>query len=353
MARKKTGTSFQDLVTAFRNGNVKPLYFLYGDEGFLIDEVQRVAVEALLEPHEHDFNLDVIFGPEADARDVLAQCASYPMMASRRVVIVRGFERLDGNDRFKAYAEQPNPNAVVLLLCTDKPNVSAHPYRALRENAVWSNFEPLRDREVPGWIERRFKGAGVQTESGAAQMLSEIAASDLRTLASEVEKLVTYVGSRRRVTRNDVLQATGHSREINPFELQKAIGAGETARALAIANGLLGQAANRVGEAHKTVAILTSYVTKIWKLSGCQGKGLSKGKMARQVGVPPFYLDEYLAVVRRWSAADVRRALEALLAADTELKGGSQRDERLVLTLLVHRLTASPVDNQSSAAAVV
>ncbi len=336
--RSKTGASFDDLVTAFRHGRFAPLYFFYGEEGWFMDELQRLAVEHAVAPHERDFNLDVVFGPEATAQAVLSQCAQFPMMAERRLVIVRGFEKLADNGLFKGYAEGPNPQATVLLLCHNKPNTSAHPYRALKEHATWSHFEPLKDRQLPGWVEARFRSKKVETEAGAAQMLAEMSGPDLRALAAEVDKLITYVGERRRVERDDVLRAAGHSAEQNPFELQNALAAGDVPRALTIADALLAQAGNRRGEALKIVGLLTAYVTKLWKLTGCLAAGLPESQWAGQIGVPPFYVREYAQAARRFGSASLRRAFDALLAADLELKGASHRDERLILTLALRRV---------------
>jgi DNA polymerase-3 subunit delta len=336
----KTGAAFDDLTVGFKHGQFAPLYFFYGAEGWFMDELQRLAIEHALAPHERDFNLDVVFGPEASAPAVLSQCAQYPMMATRRVVVVRGFEKLDENALFKSYAESPSPHAVVLLLCASKPNLSAHPYRALKEHAVWADFQPLKDRQLPGWVEGRFRARRVETEAGAAQMLAEMAGPDLRALDAEVEKLVTYVGARKRVERDDVLRAAGHSAEQNPFELQNALAAGDVPRALAIADGLLAQAGNRRCEALKIVGLLTAYVTKLWKLTGCLASGLPETQWARQIGVPPFYVREYAQAARRFGSPALRRAFEALLAADMELKGGSHRDERLILMLTLRRITA-------------
>ncbi len=336
--RSKTGASFDDLVTAFRHGRFAPLYFFYGEEGWFMDELQRLAVEHAVAPHERDFNLDVVFGPEANAQAVLSQCAQFPMMAERRLVIVRGFEKLADNGLFKGYAEAPNPQAVVVLLCNAKPNTSAHPYRALKERATWSNFEPLKERQLPGWVEGRFRAEKVETEAGAAQMLAEMAGPDLRSLAAEVEKLVTYVGERQRVERDDVLRAAGHSAEQNPFELQNALAAGDVPRALRIADALLAQAGNRAGEAIRIVALLTAYMTKLWKLTGCLASGLPESQWAGQIGVNPYFLRDYVPPARRYGSAGIRRAIEALLAADLELKGASHRDERLVLALALRRM---------------
>jgi DNA polymerase-3 subunit delta len=338
---KKTGASFDDLATGFRHGQFAPLYFFYGEEGWFMDELQRLAVEHAVEPHERDFNVDVVFGPEATAQQVLAQCAQFPMMAARRLVVVRGFEKLADNALFKGYAEAPNPQAVVVLLCHAKPNVSAHPYRALREHAVWSNFEPLKDRELPGWAEKRFRARRVETEAGAAAMLAEMSGSDLRGLDAEVDKLVTYVGERKRVTRDDVLRAAGHSAEQNPFELQAALGRGDVPKALAIADALLAQAGNRAGEAIRIVALLSSHLTKLWKLTGCLESGVPEREWAGQIGVPPFFIRDYVPPARRYGPRGIRRAFEALLAADLELKGGSHRDERLILTLALRRAAAT------------
>ena len=336
----KTGAAFDDLAVAFRNGRFAPLYFFYGEEGWFMDELERLAVAHAVAPHERDFNLDVVFGPEASAPQVLAQCAQFPMMAERRLVVVRGFEKLADNGLFKGYAESPNPSATVLLLCHGKPNVSAHPYRALREKGVWAQFAPLKDRQVPSWVETQFRARRVETEAGAAQVLAELAGPDLRALAGEVDKLVSYVGDRARVTRDDVLRAAGHSAEQNPFELQNALGRGDVAAALAIADALLAQAGNRAGEAIRIVALLSAYVTKLWKLTGCLAAGVPESQWAGQIGVSPYFLRDYVPPAQRYGERGVRRAFEALLAADLELKGGSHRDERLVLTLALRRAAA-------------
>jgi DNA polymerase-3 subunit delta len=335
-----TGAAYEDLATAFRHRHFQPLYFFFGEEGLLMDELQALLVEHALPPHERAFNLDVVFGPEAAAPAVLALFAQFPMMAERRVVVVRAFERLDENRLFTAYAERPNPQAVVLLLCTGKPNLTQHPYRALKQHAVWAEFKPLYDRQMPGWIAQRLKAKGYKPEGGAAQMIAEAVGADLRAAAAEVDKLAAYVGERKAVTEEDVVRAAGHSREHNVFELQRAVGQGEHARALAIGEALLAQAANRRSEAIGIVAVLAAYFTRLQKLSACLRQRMPEAEMARHVGVSPFFLREYLTALRLFPAADLARALGALLAADDELKGGSEREARLILTLALGRLRA-------------
>lgn len=334
----KTGLSYEQLDTAFRHRNFKPLYFLYGDEPFLMDELQQVLIEHALARHERDFNFDLVYGQDAEAQAVLALCAGYPMMAERRVVVVRNFEQLKDNRLFTAYAEQPNPTAVVLLLCSTKPNLSMHPYRALKQHAAWGEFKPLYDNKMPGWIQQRVKNLGYRIEPQAVQMLADYVGTSLQAAAAEIEKLITYAGGRKTLTGDDVVSASGQTREFNVFELQKAIGEGRYSDAVRIADRLLGQASNTRGEALMIVSVLTGYITRLWKLAACQQQGLPEREMASRVGISPFFIKEYIFSLRRFPPAAIEQAFAALLAADYELKGGSSRDERLVLLLLLRRL---------------
>ena len=335
---KDTGPSYDDLATAFRHQNFDPLYFFFGEETFLIDELQALLIEEALAPSQHDFNLDIVYGSEAEASQVIGLCQGFPAGAPKRVVVVREFEKLENNRQFKAYAQQPNPQSIVLLACTTKPNLSAHPYRALKEQATWSEFQSPYDNEMPGWIQDYVQGQGYEIDPRANQMLADYVGTDLQRAASEIEKLMTFAGDRTRLTADDVLAASGQTREFNIFELQAAIGEGRHADAERIATRILQQASNPRGEAIMMVAVLNGYFDKLWKLQAPEAQRENKYDIASRIGVPPFFADEYRQAAQRYDRAALADAYSALLAADYELKGGASRDAALVVTLLLRRL---------------
>lgn len=338
-AREKT---YNDIASALRQGNFKPLYFFYGDERFLTDELQDVLLANALAPHERDFNLDILYGPDTDAQHVLALCASYPVMSERRVVIVRDFEKLKDNRLFKEYAQHPNPAAVVVLVCGSKPDRSRHPYRALREHAVAMESKPLYSNQMPGWIKERAAKQGYNMTPEAIHMLADYAGTDLGTVVREMEKLETYAAGRETITADDIVRAGGHSRGFNVFELQKAIGEQRSRDAFHIVERMLQRASNVRGEALMIIAVLNAYFTKLWKLSACESS-MSNKEMARHIGVSPFFVKEYLTSLRRYKAPAIRNTFPVLLAADYELKGGAVRSERLVMTLMLRKILPPPL----------
>lgn len=334
----RADTTYEQLFTAFRHGQFEPLYLLHGEEKFLMQELQDLLIEKALAPHEHDFNLDILYGSECDVRQVLATCAGFPMMAERRVVIVREFDKLSENRTFSAYAERPNSASVVLLVCSGKPNFSTHPYRALRQHAVTCEFKPLDARRLPRWIETRIRGFGREIEPRALQMLSDTVGSDLATASTEIDKLLTYAGERSKLTEDDVLRAGGQSREYNVFELQRKVGERRHEEALRIAERLLQQSTNPRGEAIRMLSILGMFFIRLWKVAGARSRGVTEAEMAKVADIRPYFLREYVHALRNWSGAQIDTAFSALLSADYELKGGSSRDERVIITLMLNRM---------------
>lgn len=338
MAKKKL--TFIDLVTAFKHGNYEPLYLVYGEERFFIDSLQDLLLSNALGPGEKDFNLDILYGAEIDVQSAMSTCASFPMMAERRVVIIRDFDRIKDNRRFVSYAENPNPTAIVFLVCSGKPNMSSHPYRAIREHGLAVEFKSVYANQVGGWIKRLAQERGYRMEPRAVQMLADFVGSDLKRGVSELEKIATFAGGRDLLTADDVVQASGQTREFNVFELQSAVGEMRHFDALRIAERLLQQSSNPRGECTMIVSVLASFFSKLWHLTGCQREHLTEKEMARRVGVSPFFIKEYLAILRRYNVKSLSRSFQALLSADYELKGGSTRSERLVLDLLLRRILA-------------
>ena len=336
----QTDVTYEQLATAFQHKNYKPLYFLYGGETFLLHELQHLLLENALEPHERDFNFDLIYGSDTNGATALSYCNAYPMMAERRVVVIRDFEKMAQNAAFAEYAKRPNPDAVVMLICSTKPNLTNNPYRALKTHGVAVEIKPLKESQIPGWIQQRMKKTGYVLRPDAAQMLTDFSGNNLQTLATELEKLKAYVGNRSEITREDVLDVGGHAREFNVFELQRVVGNSDFVSAARIVEHMLQQKTNKAGEALMMVSVLNGYFSKMWKLTGCQRVNLSEKQMAEKTGLNTYFIKEYLNSLKRYPEARIQRVMGALLAADYELKGGSTRDPDLILHLLLRRLAA-------------
>ena len=92
-----------------------PVYLLHGEEPYYIDVLSKLFQENVLEDHERDFNETIVYGKDADVLAVISEAKGYPMMAERRLVIIREAQELKDIDKLETYLEQPNPTTVLIL----------------------------------------------------------------------------------------------------------------------------------------------------------------------------------------------------------------------------------------------
>ena len=67
----KTGTTHEEIIRDVRAGNLSPIYYLMGEEGYYIDRLSDFIVDNVLREEERDFNLDVLYGSEVTANQVI------------------------------------------------------------------------------------------------------------------------------------------------------------------------------------------------------------------------------------------------------------------------------------------
>lgn len=346
--RKSSLQIYKDLKKDFEGGRFKPVYLFYGEESYFVDQLQQILIDHTIPLEDRDFNLDVVYGPDIAAKDVLGICQMAPMLTERRIVVIRAFEKLKGNQLFATLAKWPNPAAVVLLICENRPRLNANPYKVLKENSQVAQvveFAPLWRNQMGSFLREYAQSRGYKLERNAEQLLIEFLGTGLALLTQEIEKLITYVGSseERVITEQDVLQASGQTREINIFELQDAITDRRRVEAHRIAEQLLLGASSRQGECLRIVSVLSQHFLKLWKLHGCPSYGLKPAEITKRTGIPSNMIYKYRQAVRKWSLPEIKRAMQLFLSADSEIKGFSKRSPHAIMTLLIVQLLSEPL----------
>src|SRR5436190_24319112 len=98
------------LEEAIAKGEIAPVYVLAGD-ALLVGRVTAALAQALVTPATRAFNHDVFEGKSASAAAVLGAARTLPMMAKRRLVVVREVEGLgtDGLGALAGYLDKPAP----------------------------------------------------------------------------------------------------------------------------------------------------------------------------------------------------------------------------------------------------
>jgi DNA polymerase-3 subunit delta len=335
-----TYAEFQQAVRAQR---FAPIYLLYGEEDFLIDEGVQAITEHALDPGMKSFNLEVMDGSKVDAKDVVAHASSFPMMGPRRVVIVREFEKLVGGESageiVTAYINRPL-ESTCLVLTSLEPDFRRKPFTDLKKRATLVDCKPLRDQYVPGWVADRIKRLGKEADLDACRLIQAYVGNSLRSLKNEIDKLFIFVGERPQITPEDVATVVGASKGYTIFELQDSIGRKDSKEAVKILERML-----TLGQSPQLIIVmLTRFFNQLWKLSDLKLRQLPDSEIAREIGIPPYFVKQYLDFRANFTTEQIEQNFKALLEADSVLKT-TMRDAHLVLDILVISLI-----NQSAGA---
>lgn len=229
----KTGPTYDEIIRDVRAGNLSPIYYLMGEEDYYIDHLSDYIVNSILREDERDFNLDVLYGAEVTANQVIQYAQGLPMMAEHRVVLVREAQAMSDRENLAVYLSHYNPSTV-LVMCHKHGKLDARRELAKEVKRVGVLFESKRlaDYQLPGFVTSYFKRKGMDCEPAAAQLLAEFVGSDLNRLSSEMDKLLLAAPQgAMHVTPALVEEQTGISKDYNNFELQNALAVRDVLRA--------------------------------------------------------------------------------------------------------------------------
>jgi DNA polymerase-3 subunit delta len=335
-SKKEKYPNYDDFLEATKGKNYAPVYLFIGEEDFLSEECVERVIRDLLTAETKAFNLDIVYGSKADASQVMAHAASFPMMSGMRIVVIKEFDKLVSGESAKelvsAYIARPLESTCLVLLA-EKPDFRTKPFTDLKKSGAVYSFNLLYDNQVPAWIATRCKSMGKEADMEACRLMQAYVGNSLRAIQNELEKLFTYLGERTRVTPEDVADVVGVSRGFTVFDLQKAVGKKNIGEAVRIVKRMI-----ETGETPQlSIVMLTRYFHLVWKVQDMVHYGASDTEVLTATRISPYYFKDYAEAARRFSSSQIENSLRALLDADRQLKSTSP-DPNNLMEMLVFSL---------------
>ena len=288
-------------------GDLAPVYLVLGD-----DDLERAdlagAFEQAVDEGLRAFNVERLDGAEATLRQVVEAAATLPMMAPRRIVIVRRAERCLVPKResrsaaadlaaFEEYLASPYPHACLVLAASGLDRRRRTTARLLDAATQVRGDELVSLADAERWVRRRVSSAGRAIDAAAVRLVAGRAGPDLPRLRGEVERLLLFVGDAPKVSLDDARTVAGPAAAHDDWAVARAIERGQTAVAL------------------KELALIV------------------------ESGAAPYMVLGQLAWVARTKMSDHRiaAAVESLYRTDLDIKS-SAGDHRVLLERLVAEL---------------
>lgn len=314
----------RQVIRDIEAGSLKPVYLLHGEEPYFIDEIAKALENNVVEESMRDFNQTVVYGRDTNVDHVLESARRFPMMAERQLVLMReaqdwpAWRRKDDMAKLEAYAESPVASTV-LVFCfkNKKADGRLKAVKAISKAGVLFLSEKVRDYKLPEWISTYVRDTGLSISPQAAQILAEYLGNDLRKVVNELTKLSIVLPEGTAIEPEHIEKHIGISKDYNVFELQRALGSKDLARAQRITEFF---AANpKDHPVAMIMPVLNSFFSKIYAYHGLKDR--SGPAAAKALRCAPFAVKQYAEAARNYPMDKVGRVFGYLREADRKSKG--------------------------------
>lgn len=342
---------------------LRAAYVFVGDETFFRKRCRDAILQHLVPKDLRDFSVFEFDLSETDLAEILDRARTPSLMAPFQVFFVRGVKTLFGRgsneDKLAAieqYCANPNPDAL-LIFVADHISIPADARRM--ELTDKERYERIRETmgeycgivelarveegEAVRWLTEYCGTQGVKIDADAARELVDALGGDMMMISNELEKLMLYVGQKKRITLGDVETMVLAAKQRSLYELTDAISAKDRVRALQILDAILSTGdGDEAAIGHLYMLAKTFRQMLVITERNVRDTRMLWAALWQGFRVPPFAAEDIIKQARRYkSKRELTRAIRLIAKTDLALRSNPP-SKRLVLEKLVLELTAEP-----------
>lgn len=350
-------------ISEIAGNKMRPAYVLIGDEVFFRDRCRAAVIQHLVQPDMREFSVNDVDLADTSLAEILDRARTPSLMAPFQVFFIRNVKLLYGRgshqaefDAIEAYCKDPNP-AALLVFVADHISIPADVrrmdmtdrdrYERIRETLgeFCGMVELARVDESEGmrWVMDTAAHQNVKIDQDAARELIDSLGADMMLISNELEKLILFVGEKKRISLGDVETMVLAAKQRSLYELTDAISNHDRPRALETLQAILSSGDGEDAAIGHLYMLARTFRQMLVVLE----KNVRDSRAIWQVlwqgfRVPPFAADDLIRQARRYkSRRELTRALRLVARADAALRSNPP-SKRLVLEQLVLELASEP-----------
>ena len=323
---------YEEVMIGLKQGKYAPAYMLCGKESYYIDLVANYIENNVLDEMAREFDQTIIYGKDlsgGDVSPVIGAARGFAMMGGYKVIIVKEAQNIKKWEALTMYMDNPQPSTI-LVFCYKygSPDKRLALFKNWeKKGGVLMESEQLRDYQVEKWIRdyvadeanrRKTKGEEeIRIDEKVAKILADSIGNDLTQIVGALQKLIDGRPDGVKVIDAALVERNiGISKDFNVFELQSALIAGDVVKANRITQYF---ASSKDHPMVKELGILYGFFANLMIYHYLPDK--SDRVAASALGISPFFVKDYAAAAKRYSAGKTFAIIGYFREIDARLKG--------------------------------
>ena len=323
---------YDEVMIGLKQGKYAPAYMLCGKEPYYIDLVANYIENNVLDEMAREFDQTIIYGKDlsgGDVSPVIGAARGFAMMGGYKVIIVKEAQNIKKWEALTMYMDNPQPSTI-LVFCYKygSPDKRLNLFKNWeKKGGVLMESEQLRDYQVEKWIRdymadeanrRKAKGEEeIRIDEKVAKILADSIGTDLTQIVGALQKLIDGRPEGVKVIDAALVERNiGISKDFNVFELQDALIKGDVVKANRITQYF---ASSKDHPMVKELGILYGFFANLMIYHYLPDK--SDRVAASALGVSPYFVKDYAAAAKRYSAGKTFAIIGYFREIDARLKG--------------------------------
>ncbi len=297
---------------------LEKIYFLHGEEPYFIDEITRAIVENALEEHERDFNQVIVYGKDVEPLSLISELKNYPMMAARKLVVLKEAQDFKLMDELESYFEAPSETTIFVINYKYKTFDSRKKLiKFAAKNGIVYKSEKIKEYQLVDWITKYIRTQGFGITPKASMLLGEFLGSDIGRIVKEVEKLTLLLEKSTTINDIHIEENIGISKDYNVFELTNALAIRDIPKVFQIVNYF--EHNTKATDIIVVISTIFKFHTQLMRIHFLPTK--SKDAVAAALKIHPFVAANLIQATKVYNPKKIAINIAVLHEYDLKSKG--------------------------------
>lgn len=310
------------------------VYIFLGEEEFLKEQALNELKQKCFTSKDESslaFNYISFNGESSSSKQIIEEAEQLPLFSSKRMVVVKNLEYVL-DDLLLDYIKNPTATTCLVLLAR-KIDKRLSSYKIIKDHAKLIEFEHLKQQNLVDWICDYCKNNDKNISHTNAVYITNILENNLSGIQQELEKLISFTGSNKTISSEDIELCISENKIKDSFELTDAIQRKDTSQSLEIVNNLLNQGKSLP----EIIGLIRWMLTRLW-----QGKEMIKDKrrndIQKKLRIPYYFVSKFITQAEIFSINELKKGLNTLLDLERLMRTYTL-PQRLILECLITQLS--------------
>lgn len=320
----------EELEKDLNNGILENIYFLYGEEQYLLDTIANKIKKLFGECIK---GINYILIDDTNINNIISDIETPAFGYEKKLIIVKnsGILKKEGkrkNAELAKIKEKLNTylkenieiikQSVIIVFIEEETDTKQELYKTIEKLGIICKFDFQNLLQLQKRLKVICNSYGVKISNNNLKYFIECAGTNMQNLINEIRKLIEYKGKGEEILKEDIDKLTIKQLESVIFDLTDNLGKKETTKALEVLKNLI----NQKEPLQKILITLYNHFKKIYitKLSEKYGKQITLSLQLKPNQV--FLVNKYKMQSKYFKEQDLKGILQDLRDLDYNYKNG-------------------------------